>query len=82
MKIHELKISPRHYKEVLAGFKKVEVRLNDRDYQTGDVLFLNEWDRITKRYTGGQVRRKITQVYKDMPGLKENYVLLQVKRLG
>lgn len=81
MKIHELKIAPKYYKEVLAGFKKVEVRLNDRDYQVGDVLFLNEWSRVTKRYTGGQVRRKITQVYKDLPGLKQDYVLLQIEKI-
>lgn len=81
MKIHELKIAPKYYKEVLAGFKKVEIRFNDRDYQVGDVLFLNEWSRVTKRYTGSQIRRKVAQVYKDMPGLKGNYVLLQIEKI-
>lgn len=81
MKIHELKIDPKYYKEVLAGFKKVELRFNDRNFRMGDILYLNEFNPTTKRYTGGQVRRKITQVYKDLPGLKENYVLLQMEKL-
>lgn len=65
MRTHELKIHPKYYKEILVGFKKTELRLNDR------ALLVKT----------GQLRRKISQVYKDLPGLKENYVLLQIEKI-
>ena len=48
---HELKIHPKYYRAVLLGLKKVEIRLNDRNYQEGDLLILNEFDPKTEKYT-------------------------------
>lgn len=42
--VHALKIWPAAYEAALSGAKTFELRLNDRDYQVGDVLELNEWD--------------------------------------
>ena len=44
MKIHELKILPEYYDAVRLGDKRFEIRKNDRDYHTGDILRLKEWD--------------------------------------
>jgi ASC-1-like (ASCH) protein len=38
MKIHSLKIKDEYLENLLSGIKKVEIRLNDRDYQVGDNL--------------------------------------------
>lgn len=49
--IHELKIYPEYFKAVTSGQKTFEVRRNDRDFQVGDFLALNEHD-PQKGYTG------------------------------
>lgn len=41
---HKLKIWPRMFDAVRRGDKTFEIRKNDRDYQTGDILELEEWD--------------------------------------
>ena len=76
---HELKIHPEYYKDVLLGLKKVEVRLNDRNYQEGDLLILNEFDPKTEKYTGGQVKRKVDYIMK-YKGLQPDYVVLQISK--
>lgn len=79
--VHELKIHPEYYKDVLLGLKKVEIRYNDRDFKEGDILVLNEWDPQTEKYTGCQVKRKVNNVYKNHPGVLSNYVVLQISKL-
>lgn len=78
---HELKIHPKYYRGVLLGLKKVEIRLNDRNYQADDLLILNEFDPQTEKYTGGQVKRKVDLVIKDVPGLEPDYVALQISKI-
>lgn len=43
-KTHELKTLPVYFDAVKRGDKTFEVRKNDRDFQTGDVLILKEYD--------------------------------------
>ncbi len=77
---HELKIHPKHYRMVLLGLKKVEIRLNDRNYQEGDLLILNEFDPKTQRYTSFQIKRKVDFIINDVAGLDPNYVILQISK--
>jgi hypothetical protein len=44
---HELKTWPKSFSAALSGFKKHEVRVNDRDFREGDKLCLREWDSAT-----------------------------------
>ena len=81
VKIHELKIHPRYFKDVMLGIKKFEIRLNDRNYQERDILFLNEYDPETKKHTGNSVKRRITYVLHEAPGLMPGYVILQMEKL-
>jgi hypothetical protein len=78
---HELKIHPEFYKDVLLGLKKVEIRLNDRNYQENDLLILNEFDPKIEKYTGSQVKRKVDYVLKNIDGLNPDYVVLQISKL-
>lgn len=65
---HKLKIEKEYLLNLLNGRKKSEVRLNDRDYQVGDILnFVN---------TAGKF--KITHIHSGL-GLKEGYVVLSVE---
>lgn len=77
---HELKIHPEHFKEVVLGLKKVEIRFNDRNYQENDTLLLNEYNPITRKYSGGQVIRKIDYIIRDVAGLSASYVILQISK--
>lgn len=43
MKWHLLKTWPDSFEAVMRGVKPFEVRVNDRDYQVGDVLVLQEF---------------------------------------
>ena len=49
--IHQLKIIPDHFHDVISGRKTFEVRRNDRDFHAGDLLALNEYDAVFG-YTG------------------------------
>jgi ParB family chromosome partitioning protein len=51
-KTHNLKLDPVIFDEVLAGRKTFEYRINDRDYQPGDLIHLEEFDRATQKYSG------------------------------
>ncbi len=53
--IHALKQYPKFFSDVTTGKKLFEVRKNDRDYQVGDLLALNEYDPETQSYTGASV---------------------------
>lgn len=77
---HELKIYPEHYKEVLLGLKKVEIRFNDRNYQEGDTLLLNEYYPDNQRYSGCQVIRKVDYIIRNVAGLNYDYVIMQISK--
>jgi Protein of unknown function (DUF551). len=74
---HNLKIWPEYYAAVCAGDKRAELRWNDRDYQTGDILDLCEWDPNEEAFTGEFISVAVTHVAELgqwMPG----YVLLSI----
>ncbi len=57
--IHELKTWPKYYVRVFLGEKNFELRKNDRSFETGDLLFLKEFDPETNEYTGRSCHRRI-----------------------
>ncbi|HHW9169168.1 TPA: DUF3850 domain-containing protein [Salmonella enterica] len=69
---HNLKIAPEYFAAVVAGVKHAEMRFNDRNYQTGDVLNLCEWD--DGAFTGGFVSVDVTHVC-ELPSVP-GYALL------
>ena len=58
------KIWPEYFDAILSGKKKFELRLNDFQVNEGDVLLLEEWDPVTKMYTGRNIEKKVTYVGK------------------
>lgn len=76
--IHELKILPDYYWEVFLGHKTFEIRKNDRDFKTGDMVILKEWNPITKLYTGNKLARKIIYILKDVEGLEKDFILMSI----
>lgn len=78
MKIHELKITPSYFEDVVHNRKKFEVRKNDRGYNLDDYLCLREYDTEYQAYSGREVVVKIIYMLEDFVGLKENYVVLGI----
>lgn len=94
MKIHELKILPEYFEKVLDGSKTFELRKDDRGFNVGDVLILREyipgyrdWTGpeeviIEEKYTGREVHKKISYIYKGCPnglGLRTGFSILALK---
>ena len=81
MKLHELKIKDKYYEDIACGYKKAELRKNDRDYQVGDLIqFIPET--INEKYWKYDLY-EITHVLKDVPeyGLADGYCILSIERL-
>ena len=95
MKVHELKIFPQYFNEVVNGNKTFELRKDDRGFEVGDTLVLKEFkqglydctgpEKVTIQesgYTGKCIEKKITYIFKGgipFMGLRKGYVILSIK---
>lgn len=86
MKVHELKTDPEPFAASLRGDKPYEIRLNDRDFQSCDMLVLRETKHsgaemangAPLEYTGRVLSRWVTEVRSGY-GLKDDWVILGVR---
>ena len=78
MKVHELKILPEYYDAVRCGDKRFEIRKNDRNFHSGDILRLKEWD--GEKYTGKELDVLVRYVLYGMDeyGLSEGYCIMSI----
>ena len=77
MKIHELKILPEYYDAVRCGKKRFEIRKNDRNFHTGDVLRLKEWD--GEKFTGKEIDALVQWILFDwQDALKPGYCIMSI----
>ena len=74
---HTLKIEENYLKNILAGYKKAEIRLNDRDYQLGDILQFNHHIFGTDFE---DVLFKVTHIHSGL-GMEGNYVALSIEQV-
>lgn len=67
---HYLKILPQYFEPVSTGVKTFEIRKNDRGFNAGDTVTLDEWDDQEQRYTGNSIDVVITYVsnFEQQPG--------------
>ena len=70
-----MKILPEYFEAVSDGFKRAEVRYNDRDFKIGDIYSLCEWD--GEKFTGRSITIRITHVLHGagFKGLAPNYCM-------
>ena len=74
---HDVKISSVFSEDSKNGTKPFELRKNDRDYKTGDLLKM--WVYKDGEWTGEIIHKEITYVLEGFEGLKEGYCILGVK---
>lgn len=77
MKTHELKVWPEFFLHIEEGDKNFEIRKNDRDFQVGDRVLLQEFDPHTQQYTGPERLAEITYMTDFMQA--QHYVVLGLK---
>lgn len=63
--VHELKTWTEFLDDVLDEKKTFEIRVNDRDFAVGDMLWLRGWDRAANAYTGKSARVLVTYLFQD-----------------
>lgn len=75
---HKVKILPEYFERVLEGLKTFEIRNNDREYETGDTIILQEWD-SEQEYTGREITKIIGWLTKDEElAVSEGYVVFSL----
>lgn len=75
--IHELKTLPKYFKAVMDGEKTFEIRTNDRPFQKGDLLALNEYD--GQAYTGNSCLVAVDYILDDPEYVKKDMVVMAIK---
>ena len=78
MKTHILKTVNPYFDKIWTIHKLFEVRKNDRDFQTGDELILQEFD-PQQGYLGREIRVKVNYILHDHDGLRPGYVVMQLE---
>ena len=74
-----LKSEPEYFKQIIAGEKTFEVRRNDRNYQVGQDIILQEYDPTNKAYTGAEWHGKITHILDNERFCKKGFCILSIK---
>ncbi len=83
MKTHKLKTWPQYFDDLRTGKKSFELRKNDRRFAVGDVLMLEEYDPMTKTYSGKCLLFDITYIHSNATfGLRTGFVILGLRRRG
>jgi len=77
--VHLIKSDAGNFNLMKSGEKAADIRYNDKNFLEGDVLAVNEYDYINKRFTGRHIIFEITDVKNDICGLSVGYVLLKLK---
>jgi ASC-1-like (ASCH) protein len=78
MKTHTLRILPEYFEAVKDGRKTFEIRLNDRGYNVGDSLVLQEF--ASGLYSGDQIIVNVTDVLFSGFGLEDGWVIMSIRR--
>lgn len=79
LKVHTLKTLPNYFDGVITRRKTAEVRINDRNFQVGDLLKLVEYS--NGFYSGCYAVVRITDILDNFEGLKKGFVMLSFEFL-
>lgn len=82
-KIHELKVHPDVWDDLWSGIKTWEYRVNDRNYEVGDVLYLRKIDPKTGNFTAGPcdyLHKRVTYIlYGPSFGIHDEYCIMSIQ---
>ncbi len=75
MKTHHLKTIQPYFDRCWNQTKTFEIRKNDRDFQVGDEIFLQEYDEKLDIYSGKEIQGTILYVVNNYPAIVKGYVV-------
>ncbi len=75
---HNLKIDPRFFSQAVTERKAFEVRKNNRNFKTGDIVILKEY--YNGFFTGNECKFFIGFILKDFPGLEDGYICFSLSK--
>ncbi len=75
MKTHYLKTASPYFERSWLNSKTFEIRNNDRDFQKGDTVYLQEYDPQNDTYSGRELRCTILYVLHEFHALERGYVI-------
>jgi ParB family transcriptional regulator, chromosome partitioning protein len=78
MLTHELKCENPYFTDIWQGLKDFEIRKNDRNFRTGDIVILNEIESERKRKIYAEIKY-IAYDHDSFDGLKKGYCVLGLK---
>ena len=81
MKTHYLKTVKPFFRKVWNGIKLFECRINDRDFQENDIVYLQDFDPTNQFFSGAEIKVRITYLLKDFPGIEENHCVFSFEIL-
>lgn len=61
-KTHHLKSWPQYFRPITEGLRTHELRRNDRGFEVGDFVLLEEFDPVRQEYTGESCEVEITSM--------------------
>ena len=78
MAVHKLKVWSEFMDDLINGNKTFEIRLNDRNFQVGDTLLLQEYDNENKVYLSRSLIVKVTYMLNDskFDAIKKGFVVM------
>ena len=79
MKVHELKTLPVYFEAIKNGTKTFEVRKNDRNFQSGDMLLLREYDPAIGYIGSNDISVLVAFILSDTDYVKSGYVCMSIK---
>lgn len=90
MKVHSLKTDKSLFGQSFAGSKPWKIRFDDRGFEIGDLLLLEETvhsgiemkEGAPLQYTGRELSRLVTFIFKgEAYGVKTGYVIMSVSKV-
>ena len=77
--IHDLKVWPEYFVDIVSGLKMFEIRRNDRGFKVHDVLRFREWDPTTKSYSMRAVDRVVIYIFEGGTfGVEHGYCVMGI----
>lgn len=80
MATHKLKTWQPYFSDVMSGIKRFEVRKDDRNFNIGDILLLEEYNQELQQLTGRQC--SVVVMYKlsgGSFGIEKGYCVLGIE---
>jgi hypothetical protein len=75
---HVLKSWPEYFVPIRENAKLFDLRKDDRKYAVGDIVLFCEYQPKLDEYTNKTLRRTITYILRDFPGLMPGYCILGI----